>query len=251
MSEETAASYPPAVRVILAILIPLTVAIIAGLLAGGRASISADDLGGRALLFAGLGLGSWFVGWRWYGLKGLGLRGGRPLYAGIGFATLAWLAFLIVRFATVEVSAFGTPSSGRTFIFTLLFEAFCTQLWIFGLFFRSVADWRGPLTAAISSGVLFGAAAFLLFHESYATIASSLLYFIVWGVLYGVIRLRTGSLLGTAIVQALQSWTAWYVMAPTDPISTTELRNLYLISSAIYLIITWRLWPKKESDYRV
>jgi membrane protease YdiL (CAAX protease family) len=124
-------------------------------------------------------------------------------------------------------------------------------LWVYGLFFRTVADWRGGLTAAISSGVLFGAVAFLLFQESFATIASSLLYFVVWGVVYGIIRLRTGSFLGPAIIQALQSWTAWYVMAPTDPINTGELRNLYLISSVIYLIIIWRLWPKEESDYRV
>lgn len=251
MSEESVSSFPPVVRVILALLIPIVAATIAGLLAGGRASISANDQGGLALLFAGLGLGSWFVGWRWFGLQGLGLRGGRPLTAGIGFASLAWLVYLAVRFATVQISAYGTPEGARTFIFILLFEAFCTQLWVYGLFFRSVADWRGPLTAAISSGVLFGAVAFLLFQESFATIYTSLLYFITWGIVYGVIRLRTGSFLGTAIIQAVQSWTAWYVMAPTDPISTSELRNLYLISSAIYLILIWRLWPKEESDYRV
>lgn len=251
MSEETVSPFPHPVRVILALLIPIAGATIFGLLASGRASISADDLGSRALLFAGLGLASWFTGWRWYGLRGLGLRGGRPLTAGIGFATLVWFAFLLVRFVTVEISAYGTPEGGRTFIYTLIFEAFCTQLWVFGLFFRTVADWRGPLTAAASAGVLFGAVAFLLFQESFAAIASSLLYFAVWGVAYGLIRLRTGSILGPAVVLALQSWTAWYVMAPTDPINTTELRNLYLIASVIYLIIIWRLWPKEETDYRV
>jgi hypothetical protein len=243
--------FPNIVRVILALLIPIAGATIFGLLASGRASISADDLGSRALLFAGLGLGSWFTGWRWYGLKGLGLRGGRPLTAGIGFATLVWFAFLLVRFVAVEVSAYGTPEGGRTFIYILLFEAFCTQLWIYGLFFRSVADWRGPLTAAVSSGVLFGAVAFLLFQESFAAIASSMLYFVAWGAVYGVIRLRTGSMIGPAVVHALQSWTAWYVMAPTDPVNAGELRNLYLIASVIYLIIIWRLWPKVETDYRV
>ncbi|MGD8584323.1 MAG: hypothetical protein PVH65_18875 [Chloroflexota bacterium] len=251
MSEETVSPFPQIVRVILALLIPIAGATIFGLLASGSASISADDLGSRSLLFAGLGLGSWFTGWRWYGLKGLGLRGGRPLTAGIGFATLVWLAFLLVRFVAVYVLAYGTPEGGRTFIYTLLFEAFCTQLWVYGLFFRAVADWRGPLTAAVSSGVLFGAVAYLLFQESFAAISSSLLYFIAWGIVYGVIRLRTGSFLGPAIVQALQSWTAWYVMAPTDPLNTSELRNLYLISSVLYLIIIWRLWPKVESDYRV
>ncbi len=251
MSDETVSPIPDTVRVLLALLIPIAGATIFGLLASGRASISAGDMGSRALLFAGLGLGSWFAGWRWYGLKGLGLRGGRPLTAGIGFATLLWFAFLLVRFVAVEISAYGSPEGGRTFIYTLLFEAFCTQLWIYGLFFRAVASWRGPLTAAVSSGVLFGAVVFLLFQESFAAIASSLLYFVIWGVAYGVIRLRSGSFLGPVVVQALHSWTAWYVMAPTDPINTGDLRNLYLIASVLYLIIIWRLWPKVESDYRV
>ena len=251
MSEQTAPSSSLVIRVVLALIIPIAGATVFSLLTSGTVALTADNQRGHALLFAGIGLASWFVGWRWYGLKALGLRGGRPLTAGIGFATLVWLAFLLVRFITVEVEAYGSPEGGRTFIYILLFEAFCTQLWVYGLFFRSVADWRGPLTAAISSGVLFGAVAFLLFQESFASIASSLLYFMVWGVVYGVIRLRTGSFLGPAIVQALQSWTAWYVMAPTDPISTSELRNLYLISSVVYLIIIWRLWPKQESDYRL
>jgi hypothetical protein len=237
--------------VLLALFIPILGATVFGLLAGGRASISAGDLGNRSLLFAGMGLAAWFTGWRWFGLRGLGLRSGRPLSAGIGLATLLWLAFLIVRFVFVSVSSYGTPQSGRTFIYILLFEAFCTQLWVFGLFFRSVAGWRGPLTAAVSSGVLFGAVAFLLFQESYAAIASSLLYFIVWGVAFGLIRLRAGSLLGLIIVQALQSWTAWYVLAPRESIDATQLRTLYLVTSAIYLIIIWRLWPRAESDYRV
>ena len=251
MSEQSATSVRPFARVVLALLLPITGAALFGLLAGGSATVTEDSQSGRALQFAGAGLASWFVGWRWYGLKGLGLRGGRPLTAGIGFATLAWLAFIVVRFVAVEVSAYGSPEGARTFIFILLFEAFCSQLWAFGLFFRSVADWRGPLTAAISSGILFGAVAFLFFQESFTTIASSLLYFTVWGVVYGVIRLRTGSFLGPVIVQALQSWTAWYVMAPLDPVNSSEQRNLYLITSAIYLVIIWRLWPRQESDYRV
>jgi membrane protease YdiL (CAAX protease family) len=251
MSEQVNSSLSPLVRFILALLLPIGGAVLFSLLVGGTATLSVETQNDRALRFAGIGLASWFIGWRWYGLKGLGLRGGRPLTAGIGFATLAWLAFMLVRFVTVEVAAYGSPGGGRTFIYVLLFEALCTQLWVYGLFFRSVADWRGPLTAAISSGILFGAVAFLFFQESFASMASGLLYFVVWGVVYGMIRLRTGSFLGPVIVQALQSWTAWYVMAPADPINTTELRNLYLISSVTYLIIIWRLWPKQESDYRV
>ncbi len=251
MSEQSASSLPSFARVLLALLLPFAGAALFSLLVGGSAALTDDSQSGRALQVAGAGLVSWLVGWRWYGLNGLGLRGGRPLTAGIGFATLAWLAFIIVRFFAVEVANYGSPDGTRAFIYILLFEAFCTQLWAYGLFFRSVADWRGPLTAAVSSGILFGALAFLFFQESFAAMASGLIYFTVWGVVYGIIRLRTGTLLGPVVVQALQSWTTWYVMAPLDPANTDELRNLYLIGSAAYLIIIWRLWPRQESDYRV
>jgi hypothetical protein len=80
---------------------------------------------------------------------------------------------------------------------------------------------------------------------------SSLLFFATWGVLYGIIRLRTGSLLGTVIVQALQSFTGWQVMVPMDPPDAGQLRIFYLATSALYAIVIWRLWPKKEDDYRV
>ncbi len=202
-------------------------------------------------MLAGVGISSLIIGVRWYGLPGMGLRGGRPLYAGIGFATLGWISFLVVRFLTVEISAYGSSNSGPVFIFLLLFEAFAVQLWTFGLVFHCVAEWRGPLTAAVFGGILFGAVASLLFLEPTTAAISSLLYFTLWGVFYGVIRLRTGSLLGSVIVQALQSWTVWILLAPVQSIDTDQLRNLYLISSLLYLIFIWRLWPKKADDYRV
>jgi hypothetical protein len=74
---------------------------------------------------------------------------------------------------------------------------------------------------------------------------------VFWGILYGMIRLRTGGLLGMVIVQALQSWTAWQLLAPINQPDSSQLGNLYLISTVLYLIIIWRLWPEKEEDYRV
>jgi membrane protease YdiL (CAAX protease family) len=165
---------------------------------------------------------------------------------------LGWLAFFVVRFATVAGEIINAPNSGQTFIYLLLFEAFCTQLWAFGLFFRAVADWRGPLTAAIASGILFGTVAFLLFEESFANpTLPAFIYFGMWGILYGIIRLRTGSIVGMVIVQALHSWTAWQLVAPVNQPDPSQLGNLYLITTILYLIIIWRLWPKKEEDYRV
>jgi hypothetical protein len=234
----------PGSRVALSLALPIFGALIFSFLVSRSLDFS-------NLILAGLGVFSLIVGVRWYSLPGMGLRGGRPFYAGIGFATLGWISFLVVRFLTVEVSAFGSPDSGNVFIFFLLFEAFAVQLWTFGLIFHSLADWRGPLTAAVFGGILFGAVALLLFLEPSTPALASLLYFPLWGVFYGVIRLRTGSLLGPVIVQALQSWTAWIVLAPVQSIDADQLRNLYLISSILYLIFIWRLWPKKEGDYRV
>jgi hypothetical protein len=234
----------PGSRVALSLALPIFGALIFSFLVSRSLDFS-------NLILAGLGVFSLIIGVRWYGLPGMGLRGGRPLYAGIGFATLGWISFLVVRFLTVEFSAFGSPDSGNVFIFFLLFEAFAVQLWTFGLVFHSLADWRGPLTAAVFGGILFGAVALLLFLEPSTLAPSSLLYFPLWGVFYGVIRLRTGSLLGPVIVQALQSWTAWILLAPIQSIDTAQLRNLFLISSILYLIFIWRLWPKKEGDYRV
>ncbi len=241
----------PGPRVLLAILIPILGAIVFSFIAVRQVADTQADRGLIAIQLAGAALAGWYLGLRWYGLAGLGLRGGRPLYAGIGFAALGWLAFLTVRFATIEITAFGSPEAGIMFVFLLLFEAFCVQLWVFGLFFRTVAGWRGPLTGAVASGILFAAVGFILFQESdYATILG-LIFFTLWGIFYGIIRLRTGSFLGTVIIQALQSWSAWHIMVSESPINSNEIRNFYLIMSILYLIFIWRLWPKREEDYRL
>ncbi len=259
-------------RVLLAILLPLLAALLVGVITGAlSARAAAGAPVNAAPVFAALGIVSWFIGLRFYSLRGLGLRGGRPLFAGIGFAVLGWVAVLIGRFlpglpATtfnesgqavvefallVEVIAIRSAGSGRAFAYLLLFEAFATQVWTFGLVFRALADWRGGLTAAVAGGVLFGATGYLLFGESVAPGLPSLFYFLLWGVLYGMIRLRTGSILGPVLVQALQSFTVWFVFQPPADLSGTGIHTLYLAVSVLLVIIIWRLWPKRESDYRV
>jgi len=251
MIDRVSSSLSPGIRVLLSIVLPVVGALILTVLVARTVRIDTNDQGQISVVLAGIALASWYIGWRWYGLRELALRAGRPLYAGIGFATLGWIAFLLVRFFTVEVSAYGIEDGGRSFVFILLFEAFCVQIWTFGFFFRAVVDWRGPLTAAVASGLLFAATALIFFQESFIISFFSILFFTVWGVFYGIIRLRTGSFLGTTIIQALQSWTAWQVMVPVYPVDSTELRNLYLITSALYILFIWRLWPKKEEDYRI
>ena len=222
MTERFSSLLSPGVRVLLAVLLPLAGGTILSFLGARSVGFDPENQQANTLMLAGMALTSWYIGWRWYGLPELGVRGGRPLYAGIGFAALGWLAFLLVRFLTVEVSTLGGGDGARTFIFILLFEAFCVQVWTYGLFFRTVAEWRGPLTAAVTSGLLFAAVAFIFFQESFSPSASSLLFFAAWGVLYGIIRLRTGSFLGPVIIQALQSWTSWQVMVPMMPVNPTE-----------------------------
>jgi hypothetical protein len=254
MAEKRLSLLSPVVRVLISFIAPILIAIAFALLVSqisGRAFVlERNDPRQNALLLGGIGLASWYIGWRLYGLKNLGLRFGRPLFASTGFASLAWIIFLVLRLVLVEPGPGSLQQVGIGFLFLLVFEAFCTQLWSFGLFFRSVADWRGALAAAVSSGILFGLVGYLLFQESFTAIPASALYFVVWGVLYGVIRLRTGSLLGAVFIQGLQSWSSWQLLKSglADP---NQLQILYLVASAIYLIIIWRLWPKEESDYRV
>ena len=258
-------------RAVMAILLPLAAALLLGVITGslfvreGRAGEAT-----AAPIVAALGLASWFIGLRLYGLRGMALRGGRLLFAGIGFAVLAWVAALIGRFLPglpettfnpdgqavvnisllVEVVATRSAGSGRAFAYLLLFEAFATQLWCFSLVFRALADWRGGLTAAVASGILFGATGYLLFGESSPGLPA-LFYFLLWGVLYGMIRLRTGSILGPVLVQALQSFTAWFVFQPPADLAATGLQTVFVAVSLMYVIIIWRLWPRREDDYRV
>lgn len=250
MSQQETTSQQNGMRVAAALAIPVVGAIVVALLAGGLGT-AVPDQSAAAVLFAALGLVSWFLSLRWYGLPGMGLRGHRALYAGIGFAALGWVAFLLFRFIFVRIIGFGPANSTRSFIFLLLFEAFAVQIWTYGLLFRALADWRGAMTAAIGSGIIFGAVAYLLFQESYTGSIVSAVYFILWGILYGIIRLRTGSLIGIAVVQALHSFTAWVVMVPAAPPQSSELQALYLAASAAYLIFIWRLWPKVAEDYRI
>ncbi|MDX1614652.1 MAG: CPBP family intramembrane glutamic endopeptidase [Candidatus Promineifilaceae bacterium] len=250
MSQRTPPVLSPIVRVALSLFLPLLGAILFSLVTSGAVGIGADQRQAAPTL-AGAGLLAMFTGLVWYGLRGLGLRGGRPLYAGIGFASLAWVAFLLARLVTVELIDFGSEDSARTLIFIALFEAYSVQVWTFGLFFRSAADWRGPLTAAVASGAVFGLIGFLLFQEPTLPALLSLGYYSLWGILYGIIRLRTGSLLGTVLIHTLHSWTAWSVLVTLDPLPAIQLRNLYLVSIVFYIIIIWRLWPRREEDYRV
>lgn len=239
-----------AVQAALSIAIPLLFGLVVVTLTGGwRSGALLNSQTIVIPLFAALGISSWFLGLRWYGLGGLGLRGGRPLFAGIGFAVLGWVALFVVRFVTVEIESFG--SGFREFIFLLLFEGFALQLWLFGLVFRAFATWRAPLTAAMGTGVLFSIMAFLFFQEPSQSDLSSFVYFLVWGLLYGIIRLRTGSFLGIAIIQALQSFTVWVVLKPFLVIEPPQLQSLHWITAVLFIIFIWRLWPKQESDYRV
>jgi hypothetical protein len=257
-------------RPALAFSLPIGVALAVALLAGVQFGRQAVGLA-YVPVFAALGLSSWFIGLRWYRISGMGLRGRRPLFASIGFAVLGWVALLVARLLPglpsvtfneagqaivqasllVEVIAIGATDAGRTFFYLLLFEAFALQLWSFGLLFRALADWRGPLVAAVASGLVFAAAGLLLFREAFVASGSSLLFFVLWGVAYGIIRLRTGSLLGMALVQAVQSFTVWSVLLPPTPPPLAGLQTVYLVATVLYAVIIWRLWPRREEDYRV
>ena len=92
MVEKTPPSLLASTRVILSLVLPTAGALLFTLLVSGQPSLGDRQPGLVALQLAGAGLASWLLGWRWYGLKDLGLRLGRPLSAGAGFAFLAWVA---------------------------------------------------------------------------------------------------------------------------------------------------------------
>lgn len=243
----------PLQRVLLSLLAPLIGGVVLSTVVRAFSGAAATGRAANVLLLGGIGVVAWLLGLRWYRLSGLGLRGGRPLYAGIGFATLGWLSFLLARFALVSLNPDETIGSGlgEPFVYLFLFEALSVQLWLFGLLFRSMADWRGPLTAAFFSGILFGGIASQIFTTSFFQTGSSFFYFIMWGIFYGVIRLRTGSLLGMVIIQAMQILTAWYLFVPPLELAPEQFSRLYLVAGTVYLLLIWRLWPREEDDYRV
>lgn len=244
--QNTRTNLPPATQTVLAFSIPLIAALFVGTITNSLASGS-----NYAPVLGTLGLAGWFLGLTFYGVPGMGLRGGRPLFAGIGFATLGWVSFLIMRALFIPIQPEPT-GSGRAFIYFLLFESFAVQLWVFGLFFRATAGWRGPLTAAIVSGIVFGATGVLFFQNVYITTVITLIYYSALGIFYGIIRLRTGSFLGIAIIQALQSFTAWAALGafPTET-AASQLQWVYGLTTVLLAIFTWRLWPKEKSDYRI
>ena len=241
-----------AVRGIVALLLPPLAAALVWSTVGQFQETAATNLQGTtAVILGSIAVVSLVLGLWWYGSKDMGLRGGRPLTAGIGFAALAWVLFIVLRFIFVAIMTIGSPNGTRTYIYLLLFEAFAAQLWTFGLLFRAMADWRGGLTAAVFSGILFGLLAAVYFQEAFVFSGLSVSYFIAWGILYGVIRLRTGSLLGAVLVQSVSSFTTWVVLRPELVPSVAELNNLYVLATVAYMIIIWRLWPKGEADYRI
>lgn len=238
----------PLSRVILALLVPIA-------LATFFSSFAARNLtDSRAMIapFLGmLGASSWFLGIRWYGLPGMALRGGRPLFASIGFASLGWLALFLARLYFVDSVGIGSTGAGLMFFHLIVFEAFCVQLFAFGPFFRNVADWRGPLTAALAGGVLFAFIGLFYFGEPHELTGAAAFYFVAWGILYGFIRLRTGSILGSVIIQAVQGFTTWFVLLPPATLDLYWLNWMHGVVGVIFIVITWRLWPKTEEDYRV
>lgn len=250
VESEARTTLPVAVRAGLAFILPLTGAFFFTAVFQQFGSQPATSQVENLPFFVGLGLLSLFLGRSWYGLPQIGLRGGRPLFSSIGFAVLGWTALLAFRFYFISIR--GLDSGLDKFFYRLLFEAFCLQIWTFGLLFRGLADWRGPLTATIISGILFGLIASLRFQEAPAIPAlSSLLYFVLWGLFYGLIRLRSGSLIGASLVQAAQSFTVWVVLTPDLSSPANNFSALYITAGLAYFIFIWRLWPKQEEDYRV
>ena len=245
MTNHSQSTTKQATRYLTALVIPFATAYTLQLISGQSSN---------AIFFGTLGIVGWLMGLRWYGISGMGVRGGRALFAGTGFAVLGWIAFLITRILFIPIDALSTGI--KDYVYLLLFESFAFQLWAFGLLFRAMADWRGGITAAFSSGIVFGGIALFFFNESIYNHAETItlpavIYFVTLGVMYGIIRLRTGSFIGIALVQSVQSFTGWVAFESSSYPVISAWDSFYTATTVAYLIITWRLWPKVKEDYRV
>ncbi len=237
-------------RVLQAILYPI--------LAAGIAASAVDNFvqaGNSPIVFLSvLGVISFLLGIKWYGTAEMGIRGGRPLMSGLSFAFLGWLGMLVARFLSVGWNPAQIGENlGITFLYLLIIQAICVQLWSYGLLFRALAAWRNPQTATLFSGIAFGLLAYYCYPETYP-FSLSVLWTIVWGFMYAIIRLRTGSWLGIALVQAMQTLSVWYILPPVEPMPPAEMLSFYWligISGVVFLLVTWRLMPKYKSDLRV
>ncbi|MFK7801072.1 MAG: hypothetical protein AB8G95_05530 [Anaerolineae bacterium] len=249
--------------VIFAIGVPLFGAFLLGQVVIRLTGASSGSLASSSIILASLGLISMFYGMNKYGTSGMGLRGGRPMFAGSGFAFLAWVVILLARifFLAIDENAMLVEPLSPIFFYLLIFEAFAVQLWTFSLVFKSVSDAWGGLTAAVVSGLLFAGIAFFFFQEarfleplfgSVWLTAVSILYMATWGILYGMIRLRTGSILGIVIVQAMQSLTVWELLPPFEFLNETNYSPLFFtVTGVLFAILIWRLWPTELDDYRI
>ena len=231
------------VRLMLALIWPIIFGAIAHSMLNGSSIVAAFPF---APALCGLGITAYLLGRRWYTNDELGLRTGRPMMAGAGFAFLGWISLFLARLIYAGFAKMGSDL-GSIYLYLLFCEALCAQLWVFGLFFRVMSDWRGGIAATWWSALLYGLVAFQLFAEAYNLPKVMLLYFIIWGMLYAIIRLRTGSWLGTVLIQSIQTLTVWHLF----PAVTPAFSWIYGMSGLLYLVLIWRLIPKFASDLRV
>ncbi len=246
----------------IAIVVPLLGSLLLGQAVAAITGASSESLSRSSIILAGLGIISMYYGMQKYGTPGMGLRGGRPMFAGAGFAFMGWVAVIVLRFIYIAVdeNALNQPLFS-VFTYLLLFEAFALQVWAFSLIFKAVSNVYGGLTAAIVSGLAFAGTGFYFFQESFFLnqvftsgwlIVVGILYMAAWGVFYGMVRLRTGSILGIVLVQAMQSLTTWELIPPFEFVNESNLNPLfYSLAGIIYAVLIWRLWPKELDDYRI
>ncbi|MEM8862869.1 MAG: hypothetical protein AAGD96_31550 [Chloroflexota bacterium] len=249
-------------NILFAVGVPLFGSLLLGQALIALTGASTNGISRSSIILGSIGLISMFYGMQKYKTVGMGLRGGRPLFSSAGFAFMGWVGVLICRLFFVEIdpNALNQPLFS-IFFYLLLFEAFAVQVWAFSLVFKSVADAYGGVAAAIASGLAFANVAFFYFQEiaflspvinnSGWILVLTVFYVLTWGIFYGMVRLRTGSILGIVLVQAMQSLTAWELIPPLPVLDNTNFNSLFFIMIGIYGILIWRLWPKELSDHRI
>jgi membrane protease YdiL (CAAX protease family) len=154
--------------------------------------------------------------WSWDKL-GINLRG-------LSLSLLCGAVLIVLR--VVAQSAFRLPMEFLPFqlwpflanvVFYFCLVGFVEELLFRGLLFRALEDWRGPLSAVIGSSI-----AFAVWHIGWA--GPLIIGHFIIGLMFGLIRYRSGSIIGLIIIHGLDDLLA---VETADPITPAQILHVF------------------------
>jgi len=210
---------------------PLSIAPIAAILIWGLGLEPSRRLT-RGLLYGCLFLACSVVG-RWkFSLEGSGITGKNTGY-GFPYASIVLVAGLVFMFVAQPPE--GLADIGLSVLSPILFYlavALAEEIWFRGLIFKALYDWRGAILAIFGSAILFG-----LMHVPMHG-KEGFLFSLSIGLPYAVVRLKTGNILGLAVIHWLTNLTDDFIDLSSTSLEMTWLVPLHiLVFSGVSILI--------------